>query len=127
LRWADSDRALPLINVAFLLLAFVMLTGRLVAPDPFPIAPPRSDSAATPGQGPTRVALARDGRLALDGTAMALSDLAAAVGARVAATPELAVRIDADGGADATALVDLLAALRASGVAEARLTTAPAL
>ena len=43
-RNAGEERMLPLINVVFLLLIFLILSGRLSSVDPFQTEPPRSAS-----------------------------------------------------------------------------------
>jgi len=38
----DEERVLPLVNVVFLLLIFVMIAGEIIYPDPFQTQPPHS-------------------------------------------------------------------------------------
>jgi biopolymer transport protein ExbD len=123
-RRREEERVLPLVNVVFLLLVFFMLAGRLTTADPFEIEPPVSESEARPAEGPGRIALGRDGRLALDGVEMEREALVAAVAERLAEAPESELQIKAHGEGEAARLVELLAALRAEGVEAARLTTA---
>jgi biopolymer transport protein ExbD len=119
----DEDAAvLPLINVVFLLLIFFMVAGRLSAADPFEIEPAASRSEAPAGETGRLVLMGADGRLALDGEAMSREALLA----RLSGPDAGAVRIKADGRAEAARLVALLQALGARGVDEARLLTVPA-
>ena len=128
-RKADSEeRILPLINVVFLLLIFFMLAGRLTDSAPFSVTPPESAEAAAPqasAEEPHQATLllAADGRLSLDGVVMEQSALSAAMSERLAGNPELAVRLKADGAAEAAEVVAVMESLRDAGVARVQLFT----
>jgi len=115
----DGDAGvLPLINVVFLLLIFFMVAARLAPPEPFAVAPPRS---AASGDAPTEAALvtvAADGRMAVDGVALAPVSVAAAVAGRD-------VRLLADAQAGAGAVITLIGRIRAGGGGAVTLVTAP--
>lgn len=133
MRKTDSEeRILPLINVVFLLLIFFMLAGRLTAAEPFDVAPPHSAAAGAPeaavADRPREavILLAADGRLALDGAPLDVAALQAALGDRLAATPDLPVHLKADGDAEAAAVVALMERLRDAGVGRLQLFAQPA-
>lgn len=121
----DEQRILPLVNVVFLLLIFFMLTGRLVADDPFDIAPPRSISDGMPEQRDLLVLVGLDGRLALDGEMIDPAMFKRMVATRLAASTALRVRVKVDNRIDATRLVALLETLRDAGVERLFLLTVP--
>jgi len=54
---------IPLINVAFLLMAFFMLIGRMDATAPFTVMPPRSDLGASLPQGGATISVSASGEL----------------------------------------------------------------
>jgi biopolymer transport protein ExbD len=124
----SEERILPLINVVFLLLIFFMLAGRLTDSGPFRVTPPESAEAAAP-QAPAEVPreatllLAADGRLSLDGVVLEQSALLAAMAGRLAGNPGLAVRLKADGAAEATEVVAVMEILRDAGIARVQLFT----
>ena len=121
----DEERILPLINVVFLLLIFFMLAGRIVANDPFEIAPPLSSSAGEVEAQDLLVLVGADGRLALDGEALDAASLEAAVSERLRVAADTPVWLKADGRADATQVVTIMELLRQAGVARLRLLTVP--
>ena len=121
-RTDEDERILPLINVVFLLLIFFMLTGQLAPSDPFPVEPPESLSEGAPAEG-RLIAFGRRGELALDGTVMDEAQLLAALRGDLSGTVRPEIRVKADGGAEATRLVALLARLREIGAESVTLMT----
>jgi biopolymer transport protein ExbD len=127
-RTGDEERLLPLINVVFLLLIFFMLAGRLTEPAPFQVTPPKSAEAAPPQASmepppEATLLLAADGRLSLDGVLVERTALRSALAERLAGKPGRAVRLKADGAAEATAVVAVMEFLRDAGVARVQLFT----
>lgn len=122
----EEERILPLINVVFLLLIFFMLAGRLVAADPFEIAPPRSASEGPVETRDLLVLVGADGRLALDGAVLDEPALKAAVAERMAGYAEARVRLKADANAAATDVVTVMELLRTAGVERVTLLTVSA-
>jgi biopolymer transport protein ExbD len=118
----DDARVLPLINVVFLLLIFFMVAGRLTASDLFQIEPPAAERGGELQRAEPTVLLAADGRLALDGTEVALADLTVQLRDRALAR----VRLKADAGTQATRVVEVMRALHAAGIGTVRLLTVPA-
>jgi biopolymer transport protein ExbD len=113
------DPILPLVDVAFFLLVFALLAGRMDATAPFEVEPPRSALGATLPQGGATVAVAADGALALDGApATREAILEALGGARF-------VRVNSDARAPVGAFLPLVAALEAAGAAEVALVVTP--
>lgn len=106
-----QETTIPLVNVAFLLLAFFMLVGRMDATAPFAVLPPQSAVGTPLPQGGATVSIARSGVLALDGVEKSLAEIV--VGLRETG-PEL-VRLNADGGALLADVLPVAAALEAAG------------
>jgi biopolymer transport protein ExbD len=121
----EDERILPLINVVFLLLIFVMLTGTIAATDPFAIDPPTSASEGPAAAQDMLVQIGADGRLALDGQVMDEAALAAAVAERSAASEHRALRLKADGRSEAARVVALMERLQGAGVTRLTLLTVP--
>lgn len=111
----QADPTLPLINIVFLLLIFVMLSGVIRAADPLPLNP--AVAAVDPAGAPMAertLYVAADGRMAwnsLEGDA-ALTGFGAAF---VEGAWDRAW-LKADRDADAARIVDLTGTLRAAGV-----------
>ena len=123
-RQDGEENIVPLINIVFLLLIFFMLTGHLVAPEPFEIAPPESAAETDSGERVATVLVAADGRLAMNGEQMDLPALSAAVAGKLQANPDLTLHLKADGAADAGEVVTVMEALRAAGIEKLTLLTA---
>lgn len=121
----DEENILPLTNIVFLLLIFFLLAGRLSAADPFPVDPPQSASEADAGDRDLVIALAADGRLALDGMEIEDAALDAALAARLAEDPSVRAQLHADGRTEAVAVVALVERLRAAGLERLLLVTVP--
>ncbi|MCA8906580.1 MAG: biopolymer transporter ExbD [Rhodospirillaceae bacterium] len=121
----SEENILPLTNIVFLLLIFFMLAGRLSAADPFRIDLPVSASQAEASERTIVVAVAADGRLALDGAEVSGPALEAALAERLDADPAARVQLRADSRAEALALVALTERLRAAGVERLLLITVP--
>lgn len=116
-RATSDDQALPLINIAFLLLVFFLLAGTLLPPSPISV----NDLElldGMPARGvPEGLLIARDGRLAFRGVIITREDV----------VPELFVglkgplAVQADALADAQLVIDLLHLLARAGVVEVEL------
>lgn len=121
----DDERLLPLINVVFLLLIFIMLAGRLATSDPFRIEPPRSrsDTAAQPRE--LTVLIGAGGRLALDGQVMGRAQIRSAVATRASRDGSLRVLVRADGHAEAIRVIAVMELLREAGIENLNLLTLP--
>ncbi|MCB1885311.1 MAG: biopolymer transporter ExbD [Geminicoccaceae bacterium] len=84
---------IPLINVVFLILIFVMLTAVLDPPIPLRVRLPETGLESRAARGAT-LAVAADGRLAFDGEVVGLDTLLARLA--VARIRRLTLRADAD-------------------------------
>lgn len=116
-----TENTLPLINVVFLLLIFFMVAGRFSEADPFLVTPPSSSSQLAPGERDLLVHIEASGAVALEGTTIALADLAAAIERLLPQGG--AVRLKADGAAEATRVVAVMEALREAGIEHLHLLT----
>ena len=115
-----AEATIPLVNVAFLLLAFFMVIGRMDATAPFEVLPPQSDYGTTLPQGGVTVSIAGSGALALDGTA---ADLDGIIG-QVASGTEF-VRINAHAEAALGDVLPVVAAIEAASVPRVVLVVTP--
>jgi len=122
---SDEERVLPLINVVFLLLIFIMLAGRLATSDPFRIDPPRSRSDAAAQQRELTVLIGAKGRLALDGQVMGRAEIRSAVARRASRDGSLRVLVRADGRAEAIRVIAVMELLREAGIENLSLLTLP--
>lgn len=114
---------IPLINVVFLLLIFLMLSGSLSRQDAFPVTPPVAESGAMANTEPLVVLVAADGRLAVAGQQVSEAELLA-LARRGEEDQTVAVSLKADAQVDALDLVQLMEKLRAQGVSNITLMTA---
>ena len=122
---SDEERVLPLINVVFLLLIFIMLAGRLSNPDPFRIDPPRSLSGAAAQQREMTVLIGAKGQLALDGKIMEQAQIRAAVAKGVSRDDNLRVLVMADGQVDAIRVIAVMEFLQEAGIKSLKVLTLP--
>lgn len=116
-----EDNILPLINVVFLLLVFFMVSGTLLQEPPFAVTPPTTQYAAPLDIQSEYLAIGPDGQLAWIGEAIEPPDLAERLSQRQ--QPEAPLQVRADRRLEARILTDLLAELRAGGVAQIQLLT----
>ena len=120
------ETIVALIDVVFFLLVFFMLIGRMDATAPFEVLPPEARSGADlPGGGST-LAVAADGRLALDGEALDHGEAVARLTAVVERDPGRFVRVNAHRDAPLRHVLPLVAALERAGAKEVVLVVTPA-
>lgn len=113
------DPILPLVDVAFFLLVFALLAGRMDATAPFAVTPPASALGTPLPQGGATVSVSRSGALALDGRPAEAEEIVARLAeARF-------VRVNADAAAPVGAFLPLVARLEAAGAAEVALVVTP--
>lgn len=112
LRRRTAESIVPMINIVFLLLIFLLLTARIAPPAPFELTLPEAGAAPEP-QGPAHLLIAADGTLALG----ALRGAAALA----AIPPGATLYVSADAALPAETLARLLPRLAAAG--EIRLVT----
>ncbi|PWE33364.1 biopolymer transporter ExbD [Maritimibacter sp. 55A14] len=121
----DDARIMPLINVVFLLLVFFMVAGQLAASDPFEVEPSASAAAPEAEREGAEVLMGAGGRLALDGRETAEAALLADLAERMAAAPEMPLRLRADGQVPASDLVAMMRRLQSAGAADITLIMRP--
>jgi biopolymer transport protein ExbD len=121
-RRGGSEPMLPMINVVFLLLIFFMLLANVSVYVPFPVEPPDAERATSDRTGFT-IAIAADGRVALNGREVEDGALAASLPLPRGDTPE-PVWLKADRAAEADRVIAVMERLRAAGVTEVRLIAA---
>lgn len=118
----SEENVLPLINIVFLLLIFFMIAGALSATAPFELEPPAAPGAQ--GTGPPRggIAIAADGRVALDGDLVDLETLRErARDWNAGGERELSLSVRADGSAKSERLLAVIEVLREAGIERIRL------
>lgn len=113
----------PLVNVAFLLLIFFMMVGRVASPDVLDVELPLSVSGKDDTGQTVRIILARDGRLALDHVVVSESELSERVARIVANQPVATFEIKADAQIEAVRMIKIMERLQAAGVKELTLVT----
>lgn len=108
-----ADSVVPMINVAFLLLVFFLMTAVLAPRDPFDITPPTASAGEAEANGDV-LAISADGDLAfgaLRGEAV------------FAALPKGGLRIRVDAGFDGTELARIVRRLAEHGATSVELVT----
>ena len=117
---------IPLIDTVFFLLVFFMMASLSMAVyHGLPVNLPRASTGQTTTADRASVTVDRDGRTSLDREPLALGALTDRVRARLATNPTLAVVINADGETSHHHVVDVLDALRASGVSRMAIAVTP--
>lgn len=122
------ETIVALIDVVFFLLVFFMLIGRLDASAPFAVVPPVGVTGIDLPAGGITVAIGPDGALAMDGVAMDRDGLGRAIVTRLAATPDVLIRINADATTDLAHVLPVVSALEQLGARDVALvvtTSAP--
>lgn len=115
---------LPLINVVFLLILFVLIAGRPTTDHPNEIEVALSTQEAAYIAAPFSVRLGADDKFYLAGNApKSLSEIAAQVAQTGIGAQGLAVELIADRRAHAAALMDFRQAMSKAGVGEIRIKT----
>ena len=112
---ARQDSVVPMINVAFLLLVFFLMTAVIVPPEPIEVSPPEASSEAD-DVAQNVLVITTEGELAMG------QFLGEAVFEALGA-PTLHVRADA--GLEGADLARILARLSEKGVTEVELVTVP--
>ena len=113
---------LPLINVVFLLLMFIVLAGIVRSPDPFAITPPQAsegEQAEQPDADQT-IFVSPSGEVRFR-DAMGESAVLEVITALAAQEELSAVTLRADAGTSAARIVKLVEGLRATGIRQVQL------
>ena len=112
----QGENVIPLINVVFLLLIFFMLAGSFQATEPFEVEPPEVRAGEPEDDDEGVILLGADGQLAFEGERLEAGALADRVRTRLEETPELELRLKADGDVVAERLLETMDLLRDAGV-----------
>jgi biopolymer transport protein ExbD len=117
----SSNPEIPLVStsdVAFLLLIFFLSTSALNVERGLLLELPRAGDApaSVPSSRVVTVDVASDGSIQLDGAAVTTEALRAALGSRLAAAPDVVVRLLVAPGAPYTAFVTALDQVKLAGV-----------
>ncbi len=110
------DPILPLINVVFLLLIFVMMMSRVEGTDGYDVTPPVSISEDPAGQWETVLLLTKDGKVQLDDIEVDQAALMQYAREQKRDHPGQIIKIRADAQVDAIQLISLMESLRIGGV-----------
>ncbi|NYS26071.1 biopolymer transporter ExbD [Rhodobacteraceae bacterium 2376] len=122
---APMETIIAMIDVVFFLLVFFMLIGRMDASAPFEVLPPLGLSGSDLPAGGLIIAVAPDGRQALDGVEMDADAIIATLAARAADEPALPVRVNAHHAAPLSLVLPLLSRLEAAGLRDIGLVVTP--
>ncbi|MCV2864510.1 ExbD/TolR family protein [Albidovulum sediminicola] len=121
----EHETIVALIDVVLFLLIFFMLIGRMDATAPFMVFPSTAQTGQNLPAGGETVAIAADGRMALNGHPMDPAAIDAALAAAVARDPSLVVRINAHRDAELRHTLALTGKLDAMGVRDIVLIVTP--
>lgn len=125
-RPSPATPVLPLINIAFLLLVFFLLAGRLADPAPFPVTLPTAMTAADrQGDAAGSAATVATAHIAADGTVAWNGEAMPSVAAIAVPATLRTLRIEADRASPAGLSLELIEHARAAGVATVHLVTSP--
>lgn len=117
----DDRKLLPLVNIVFLLLVFILLAGTITSPERLAVRLPVS-STENPALAPDlKITLLDDGAVLLDGQPVDPGALGRALQAFSHASPAGRIRIIADQQSLSGDLLDLLEQLSAYGFEQVRL------
>ena len=119
----DDTRLIPLINIVFLLLIFVMLAGSLSQPGAFDVTPPESSSLFEADIQTLIVVVSAQGRLAVGEDELEMPALTQLLSERLSATPDLPIQLKADGDLAAETLLEVMDVIQSTGVSKLTLLT----
>lgn len=112
-----GESIVPMINVVFLLLIFFMMTSRLAAPEPFDVAPPKTESGE-PGETSAILFLSAEGEIGFEDLR---GPAAVAAFAAIADAEDAVPQLRADANTTATNVARLLRDLAAAGLSDVAL------
>jgi biopolymer transport protein ExbD len=110
-----AEALVPMINVVFLLLVFLLMTAVIVPPDPVPVAPP--ELRRDPGGAAGAAVLLHVDAAGLAAFAELRGEFAVAAALAQVGQSGARLRLRVDGGLDGAVLARVLADLAARGVA----------
>lgn len=103
-----QDRLIPLINIVFLLLAFMLLAGTMRAADTLEVEPPEAGTSGTIDRESLMLYLDRSGTLALGKERMGHEQAIAKAKLQLASDPDGELHIKADKSVTAAQILPLL-------------------
>lgn len=115
-----TESIVPMINVVFLLLIFFLMSSNLSQPEPFEVAPPRSNSDLEP-EVDRVLYVDRSGRTSFEG----IEGKAALDALASTSSTDSVIQIRADGALEAKAMARLLSDLAKSGLSSVELVVVP--
>jgi len=121
----QQETIVALIDVVFFLLVFFILVGRMDATAPFEVIPPTGVTGQDLPAGGLTVAVAGDGRYAVDGRDLDRAGVTELAARRLAAEPDLLVRVNADREAALRFVLPLVSDLEAAGARDVVLIVTP--
>ncbi len=123
---ARPETIVALIDVVFFLLVFFMLIGRMDATAPFDLIPPVGTTGSDMPAGGLTLSVGADGALALDGTIRTQAEVLATLADRLAASPDLLIRVNADAATELRHVLPLVGQIEAAGARDVVLVVTPA-
>ena len=119
----DFESVLPLINVIFLLLIFLVLGGIFTEPELLDVHPPESISERESTDEPMQILLSKEGELAHDGREISLQRFRQLVQEMIEANPDASLEIKADQKVSMQRVFELMEIVRESGYENFQLLT----
>ncbi len=113
----------PLIDIVFLLLVFFMLTSTFMTPEAIELELPESNSAEVSEIKPIEILLNDKGELALNGQAIDLAGLKAAIEPLIATHSDVAITLKSDARTSVQQLLGVMDEIRAAGGSNIALAT----
>lgn len=119
------ETIVALIDVVFFLLVFFMLIGRMDATAPFDVTPPTAETGADMPSGGITVSVSASGDLSVDGLVVDETALDQTITARLAATSDTLVRINAHRATELRHVLPLVSRIEALGARDVVLVVTP--
>lgn len=119
----DFESVLPLINIIFLLLIFLVLGGIFTEPELLDVHPPESISERESTDEPMQILLGKDGELAYDGREISLQRLRLLAREAIENNPDASIEIKADQKVSMQRVFELMEVVRESGYENFQLLT----
>ncbi len=113
----------PLIDIVFLLLVFFMLTSTFLVPEAIELELPKSATATITEVTPITVALNASGELALNGKALALDQLRAAIEPLITENSGVTITLKSDAQTEVQQLLQVMDEIRSAGGHDVALAT----
>lgn len=121
----QGETIVALIDVVFFLLVFFILVGRMDATAPFSLIPPTGTTGRDLPAGGVTVAVDTEGRYAIDNRILTRKEVLALASERLAATPDLTFRVNADRAAALRHVLPLISDLETAGARDVVLIVTP--